>query len=270
MTTFLFWNLNRKSLCSLVANLVWRHDVDVLMLAESAASATAMLKALNPPGRSAYHYAPGLCNRIQLFVRFSERLIRPVHEADRLTIRHLSLPGLTDILLAVVHLPSKLYWEAESQGFECVALADLIRKAERLIGHARIVLVGDLNMNPFEADVVAANGLHGVMARSVAAKAGRTVQGKEYPFFYNPMWGLFGDGSPGPAGTYYRGGSEHVVYFWNMFDQVLVRPDLLDRFHNRDLVILHSDGDVSLLSRDGTPSVRVASDHLPVLFKLHL
>lgn len=270
MTTFLFWNLNRKSLCNVVANLAWRHDIDVLMLAESATSAATMLKALNPPGRSAYQFARGLCHRIQLFVRFSEWLIRPVHEADRLTIRHLSLPGLRDILLAVVHLPSKLHWGADSQAFECVALADSIRTAERLVGHSRTVLVGDFNMNPFEAGVVAANGLHGVMARSVAAKAGRTVQGKEYPFFYNPMWGLFGDGSPGPAGTYYRGGSEHVVYFWNMFDQVLVRPDLLDRFHNRELVILHSDGDTSLLSRDGTPNLRTASDHLPVLFRLHL
>ena len=48
-------------------------------------------------------------------------------------------------------------------------------------------------MNPFEHGVVAANGLNAVMARKVAARDTRTVLAHEYPFFYNPMWGHFGD-----------------------------------------------------------------------------
>jgi hypothetical protein len=56
------------------------------------------------------------------------------------------------------------------------------------------VLVGDFNMNPFQEGVVAANGLNAVMARRVAARRRtRVVQEREYPFFYNPMWGHFGD-----------------------------------------------------------------------------
>jgi len=122
-------------------------------------------------------------------------------------------------------------------------------------------------MNPFEDGVVSTNGFHGVASRRIAEKRKRTVQKREYPFFYNPMWNFFGDATPGPPGTYYYKESD---FFWNMFDQVLVRPDLLPFFSNEDLKILTSDGNTSFLSSQGVPDVNVVSDHLPIFFKLEL
>lgn len=55
-----------------------------------------------------------------------------------------------------------------------------------------------------------------------------------------------------------------------MFDQVLIRPALLDRFATQDVQILHTDGERSLLSSRGIPDTSIASDHLPILFKLAL
>ena len=132
------------------------------------------------------------------------------------------------------------------------------------------MLVGDLNMNPFEDGVVGANGLHAVMSRKIAERQKRTVQNTEYKFFYNPMWSLFGDATAGPPGTYYYHSAEHVVYFWNMFDQVLIRPELLERFNNLDLKIVHSTDTLSLLSNSGGPDDKNISDHLPIFFKINL
>ncbi|MDX2043591.1 MAG: hypothetical protein SF097_20405 [Acidobacteriota bacterium] len=125
-------------------------------------------------------------------------------------------------------------------------------------------------MNPFESGMVSAGALHGVMTRNVALKNSRTIQGNEYPFFYNPMWGLFGDGTEGPAGSYYYAKSGHETYFWNIFDQVLLRPSLLPHFRNNELKILTDDGTETLLSERGLPDNDAGSDHLPILFKLHL
>lgn len=234
MTAFLFWNLNRKPPQAIVASLAPRYEVDVIMLTECSVAPDVLLRTLNPVGTSEYHYAPGIgCKKVEIFTRFLGEFIRPRFETDRLTIRHLKLPGLTDILLAVTHFPSKLHWREESQAHECINLANSIRRAEEEVGHSRTVLVGDLNMNPFEDGVVSAVGLHGVMSRRIAERGARVVQDREYPFFYNPMWGLLGDASPGPPGTYYYPSSEHVVFFWNMFDQVLIRPELLHLFKQR-------------------------------------
>ncbi len=271
MTTFLFWNLNRKPLQAIVTNLALRYDVDVLILTECTIEPDVLLRNLNWQAPINYHYAPSIgCKTIEIFTRFSDQFMQPVYETDRFSARHLQLPEAVGISLVSVHFPSKLHWSDQSQAMECVELADLIRLTEEIVGHSKTVLVGDLNMNPFEDGVVSARGLHGVMSRSIAEKKTRTVQGKEYPFFYNPMWGLFGDRTPGPPGTYYYTSSEQRSFFWNIFDQVLIRPNLLPFFDSKALEIVQSDGDASLVSPNGLPDTNAASDHLPVFFRLEL
>ena len=191
------------------------------------------------------------------------------YEKNRLTIRHLKLPGTADVLLAIVHFQSKLYWKETSQAQACVKLASEIQDIEKEIGHSRTILVGDLNMNPFEDGVISAMGLHGVMCKNVAKKKMRTIDEDRYPFFYNPMWSHFGDGKSIPPGTFYYSNAEPVVFFWNMFDQVLVRPDLLNAFSNDSLKIITSVKEIPFLSSQGRPKKKI-SDHLPLLFKLNL
>jgi len=141
-----------------------------------------------------------------------------------------------------------------------------IRALEQQEGHERTIIVGDLNVNPFETPVAWAGGLHGIMDRRVVERETREVRGREYSMFYNPMWGFFGDRTPGPSGTYYRTSSESVNYFWNTYDQVLLRPTLTT--HLSDLRVLDADGADSLLTPSGLPDAVSGSDHLPLLFRL--
>ena len=217
-----------------------------------------------------FYFPRSNCRSISIYTRFSDASIQASHESDRITIRRLTLPARTGILLAGVHMPSKLYWSEHSQAIECTNLRRLIQKEEQRSGHSRTVLVGDFNMNPFENGVAGAAGLHAVMTKQIASKKRRTVLGEQYPFFYNPMWSCFADRTAGPPGTHYYERAEHVCCFWNVFDQVLLRPDLMDRFPSEELRILTEDGDSSLLSPSGLPDKAAGSDHLPVLFKLDL
>ncbi len=268
MLTCVFWNLNKKPLEEVVCRLANRHEVDIFMFAEMKTSPTVMLEHLNRE-RTKFFYVPKLgCERIELFTRFNSRYIAPVYENDRMTIRHLTLPGLIEILIGVLHFPSKLFWNESSQAAECARLSHKIQEQELKIGHCRSILVGDFNMNPFEDGMVNANGLNSVMSRRVALRGSRVVQEEPYPFFYNPMWSFFGDLSQGPCGTFYYERAEHKVFYWNIFDQVLVRPALLEYFDSRSLQILATDGATSLVSGDGTPDNRIGSDHLPILFQL--
>ena len=94
------------------------------------------------------------------------------------------------------------------------------------------------------------------------------------------MWGHFGDltherwppGHPEhePAGTCYYPAAESRWYYWNMFDQVLLRPELLPAFRGQDLKVLVTDGSTALLDDKGLPNRKEFSDHLPLLFRLNL
>jgi endonuclease/exonuclease/phosphatase (EEP) superfamily protein YafD len=267
--TFLFWNTNRKPLFDLVAHLVEEHQVDVVMLAESAARPVEVLQKLNENSPD-FHYAPPRApTAVEVFTRFSGEFLRPTFESGRVSIHRMALPARAELLLVMAHLPSKLHWSEDSQALECAELARSIRQEEEKVGHSRTLLIGDLNVDPFESGVVSAAGLHGLMTRELAAgKNLRTVQGKDYATFYNPMWGHFGDRTGGPSGSYYYERAEHKVHFWHLFDQILIRPDVLEFCSSDPVSIVTRAGDIPLLSKSGSPDHTVGSDHLPLLFKL--
>jgi hypothetical protein len=158
-----------------------------------------------------------------------------VDASGRLTVRILRY-GETEVLFGAAHLSSKIHWSREDQAAEVHELSRQIRAEEERRGHSRTILVGDLNMNPFDDGVVQANGLHAMMTRATAEEGSRRVQGRDYPFFYNPMWGLFGDRTPGPPGTYYYRHPGHLSYEWNIFDQVLLRPGVVPFFENVEII----------------------------------
>lgn len=272
MLTFLFWNLGRRPLERAIRDIVRSRDIDVVILAENAIPPAHILVEMNQGADDVFHFAPGQCHKVDVFCRFSSRFLSPLSESGRWTIRRLELPGRPQMLVAAVHGVSKLHWDSDSQGHECIRFSEIIRDAEETVGHQNTLVIGDLNVSPFEPGVVSAMGLHATMARDIARQGARTVQGAEYPFFYNPMWGHFGDLASSPPGTYHRKESEHVAYFWYMFDQVLLRPDLLPYFEHRNLEIVSQivpgDPGTSLLSGRGTPDEHVGSDHLPLVLGL--
>ena len=266
LTKFLFWNVGRRPLANLVADLAESHAIDVIILAECEVEAAVMLQTLNRNPSAGFHLPVGLSRQISIYTRFAREFLQPVFESERISIRRLILPARSPVLLVAVHLPSKLHHSEESQKFECVELIRNIELAENAAGHQRTILVGDFNMNPFEAGLVSAAGLNSVMSRNIASRGTRTVAGREYRFFYNPMWRHFGDAQDHTAGSYYYDASQHVNYYWNLFDQVLLRPDLAERFDASRLTILRSVGPVSLVRADGRPDPIAGSDHLPLVF----
>jgi len=267
LSNFLFWNIGERPIAGLIAEAARLFRIDVLMLAECSISDPELLMALNRDSAD-YQLTFSATDGIRVLTRFHAEFIRPAAEGDRYSIRRLNLPGQQELLLVVAHLPSGLFHSPESRSLECIELARLVVEQEHMAGHNRTLLVGDLNLNPFEMGVVAANGLHGVMARGLASRGSRIVQHKRYPFFYNPMWRFFGGDSGEFQGTYYYERAEHIVYFWNIFDQVLVRPSLIDGFRDRDLRIVGAVGEVKLTHPDGRPNGAVGSDHLPIRFAL--
>ena len=128
-------------------------------------------------------------------------------------------------------------------------------------------MVGDLNLNPFDRGVVQTTGFHAMMSKRQAVEMSRTVQGRSYPFFYNPMWGHLGDRTPGPPGTFYYRDSVPLSYDWNTFDQVLLRPAVLELM-DEVVAVLDRCGEQSLLDDKGRPDRQVGSDHLPLLVTL--
>lgn len=265
---FLFWNIKRNPLGQILAEVVQEHGIEVVILAECP-DKMAILQSLNTNTDRLFYLTDSKTTRVVIYTRFPIEFIQPEHHDKFLTVRRMNLLGRKEILLAAAHLPSKLWSTSNPEGIASLA-SKKIRDVEEKVGHSRTVLVGDLNMNPFEERVTSAEGLHAVMTRDIAKKKARNIHKESYPFFYNPMWSRFGDATQGPPGTYYRAGSSFMEYFWHTYDQVLIRPSLLDLFDTESVKVLVKRQSRSFLRQSGVPDAARISDHLPLLFDLRI
>ena len=268
VVTCMFWNVNRRDRRDLIGRLAAQEHADVVVLAEHPAQSKPTLEALRREVGESFFEPPSDTPRLRLFARRPTLDLQEIYAdaSGRVTIRLLRYER-KEFLFVAAHLPSKVNWNREDQTAEVQVLADQIRDEESRRRHRRTILCGDLNMNPFEDGVVQASGLHAMMTKTTVEAGTRTVQGREYPFFYNPMWGFFGDRTQGPPGTYYYRHSGHLSYEWNIFDQVLIRPEALPWFAD-DVEIVARIGDTELGRPDGRPNREIGSDHFPIVFRL--
>ena len=266
--SFLFWNVKNKNSIGQITNLVKKYNIDILILAEFEASEVELLLSLNLE-KTEYFYNKSRIDKhkIKIFSRYGYDIFEPKLENNkRLTIRKLRINRSTNISIAAVHLISKKNCDERNQQFEALNYIQDIINHEKNIGNKNTLVVGDFNMNPFEEAMVSSNIFNSVMCKEIAQKEQRIVQGRSYHYFYNPSWNLFGDFKK-PVGTYYYNKAEHINYKWNIFDQVLLRPPLIDKFVQNDFKIITSDGRESLLTKNGLPNHNI-SDHLPITFSL--
>jgi len=270
MATFVYWNLKNRDLSSLVADLALERQADFVVLAEAKRVSRKLLPRLNRGEANFYsHPTPAGNAPVEIFATLGPDHVIPFHDSGRLTFRLIRPPDGLDFLFVGAHLNSKLHAKREDQAQLCTEWSQEIQEIEDRVGHQRTVFVGDLNMNPFEDGLVGGFGFHAVSTRARAARRRRTINGRPSRcFFYNPMWRFMG-GSASAPGTYHRISNSPIEHFWHTFDQVLIRPDLLESFPDSGLNVITEINGKSLLTRNGVPSTTVASDHLPIQFELH-
>ena len=231
-----------------------------------------MLIELNSRSDSQYSLPIRRGRKTDIYTRFPTEWLTPLADINGMSIQHLENPiANRKIIVVAVHLPSTLYQSEDDLSLLATRWRTTIEEAENRVGHKNTVVVGDMNMDPFHAGVVSSEGFHGILDKKIASGKTRKVLEEDRHFFYNPMWSLLGSESDGPPGTYYYNASSRPVnYYWHMYDQVLLRPDLIPFFPDSELKILTQTKSDSLITNSGKPDATNISDHLPLMFKLDI
>jgi hypothetical protein len=266
-----FWNVFRKNLASEVACLCTEYSLDIIIIAESGIRDSDFLMRVNCSSGGTFHRVVSISNKIVMYSRYPVGRVVQIADEGGVAVSKIIPPVGPDILCVAAHLPSKMHLDAVDHSMISVRLREMIDSVELRLGHKRTIVIGDFNMNPFEDGVVAADGLHAIADRRTVSRLSRIVRERQCSYFYNPMWRQFGgvDGAP-PFGTYYYQGSTQICYFWNIFDQILLRPAFLEVFKDKDATIVSTIAGTSLLTEDGLPDKGRFSDHLPIIVNINV
>lgn len=259
---FLFWNVNRQKIDNTIVDLVIENNTDLLILAEYEYNTVDLLKLFNDKNKPMHQYTNiPKRDRLKIFTTFSTSKIKRVadeHHYLALMVPHENLGYIT---LFAIHFFSKLHRKAPDFLIKSIKFSNDIIEIEKRVTSKKTVLCGDFNMNPFEQGMVITGGLHAFPTKIEAKKIKRTHDYEEYEMFYNPMWRLMGEDET--LGTYYYSAQDSEGLYWNYFDQVIVRPELIDNLEN--LSIIKSTATETL----ATDEKILVSDHLPITFSIN-
>lgn len=260
---YIFWNVQKiKDANIYLRKLIEFYRPDIVGLAEYAANGSDLTDALKSNGLC-YAYSPKIGSRVDLFYRQDK--VRIVHcgESTYFSVKVITYMGMKQIV-AVVHMPSKLY-KSDYDDIECLReLLDAIGKVKRERGIEHVIIMGDFNMNPFEGPMIAASALQAVPSGEIAKKGFRNYHDKKREFYYNPMWNFLGD-EKRPMGSYYYDSPGNEALYWNTFDQFVVSPSLVDEVKKDKIQFVNCFDEVVLENRNGKPKV---SDHFPLYFEI--
>lgn len=261
----LFWNTCKNTeIDSYIYDFVEEVPCDIIILAEYPNNVDRLCVQLSFLQKDFYPWITAACSKLSILSASSYKavLLRDDYRYCIYSVKSV----WNDFLATALHLPSKLYSDSFDMEAYARRIKNDIEKEEEHLGHRRTFIAGDFNANPFESICINADCFHALPNGMEAQQGARTVNGFSYTTFYNPMWNLFGD-FEGVCGSYFYDKNHIHTYQWNIYDQVILRPELINLFVNNNLKIINTIKGKSLLSRNGQPDRKI-SDHLPVYFEI--
>ncbi|WP_394347471.1 endonuclease/exonuclease/phosphatase family protein [Pedobacter cryotolerans] len=180
-----------------------------------------------------------------------------------------------------VHLYSKVGKTSSNQDLDNLPVRIHIDEYQALVKNDKTVILGDFNYHPFEANMLHPKFLNALNDKHLIT-ALKTRKGRAFDvkYYYNPMWNLLGDfdyqtGGYKISGTYYWVPKDIKNYPWNLFDGVILSPEIMNELDMKSLKVITKISTNELVksipyTSSGSLLHYGHSDHLPIKFNLNI
>ena len=266
--TFLTWNINKQDCLQPLKEILNDFQVDILLLNESLLDDRQIQQETGLKRIISSH------KRCKFYSKLPDTVFY-LHSdviSDYILCCCLQIQNEI-VLIAGVHLPSKLWRDEDTQTSMSIDYIEDINLQQKQLKLAQVIVFGDFNMNPFDKGMIDVKGFNNVSDK-INAKITRKLNAREYDRFYNPTFSLLGDyiattGAQKVAGTYYLDSLKSVnEHHWNMLDNVLLKGNIIDTLDLTTIQIIQQTTNYKLVDIDKNEIF--FSDHLPLLFKLNI
>ena len=269
----LFWNINGKGNEFIDELEPVVQDTDILLLAETKIDDSEIRSHLNMERVEfkSFYDEHEITPKIYANIGHSALEHYSTAPSKRLCFYILKTKEIGEVILSALHFPSKKYYEGNTQLNLANTYANWIRDTEKLRNNNQTLVVGDFNMNPFEEGMIQPHGFNSTLSGEIAKNGPRVFHFENYQYFYNPMWNWLGDrehnsGNKKVPGSFFHKSTGDVnQIYWNVFDKVIVRPDLIDIIDYSTLKIFDPKGTSGEKTSNNFENY---SDHYPLSFRL--
>ncbi len=255
----LFWNLKQNPNEKWVADLTREKNVDIAVFAEyQGTSFEYVLSAL--PGYIRYDGNSG-CDKVTMLCKQSiDAVVK--REQNRYTLYSCIVNGISYNIIGI-HLPAPPLADANDRKNVIRDIVQDIIEQENKEKSKNTIVIGDFNCNPFAEEIVQKDAFNAVLYKALIVQQEVVeYQEKKWRRFYNPIIHYLSEDTLTYGSFYYSSGSSPL--YWNSFDQVLVRKELIDNIQS--LEYIKTINGKKLLNRV-KPNDQI-SDHLPLLVNI--
>ncbi len=268
----MFWNTfknsNKSNINKCISEIIIEKSCDIALFAEYPSEQISKLcNSINLQAYQSYKLIPsfGGCSHICGLISNRYKNVTVLHEDNRYAIYKIEIAtGI--ILIAAIHNVSKMSNGTLDQLDILQRIQSDLINQETKFETKNSIIVGDFNINPFEEISVSSNSLFAIPYREELKNTTAVRQGVKREKFFNPSWKFLSNQKP-PYASYYYSNSSSVNYYWNMFDQVIIRPELVSAF-NMDVFSIITETKTCQLMLNGKPNKNSFSDHLPIFFNI--
>ena len=266
--TFLTWNIKEKDCLQPLKEILKDFQVDILLLNESLLDDTQIYQETGLKRIISSH------KRCKFYSKLFDATFYLHNDTVSDYILCCCLKTKNGIILvAGVHLPSKLCRDEDTQATLSIDHIEDINLQQEQLELTQVMVFGDFNMNPFDKGMTDVKGFNSVSDK-ITAKKIRKFNAREYERFYNPTFSLLGDfiptiGTQKVAGTYYLKSLKSVnEHHWNIIDSVLLKGKIIDALDLTTIQIIQQTKSYNLVNLH--KNKLLLTDHLPLLFKLNI
>ena len=266
---YIFWNIKGKNLFEPIVRLILENNIDIIALTETDLLDVHCLineLRLNNQDWKLVEICPVSDTKL-----LAKRDIRTLVHEESKRFSTYKLYNENDLyLLNVLHLDSAMYKDEYARSQKATNISQILRKTEESMfknEEYKTITIGDFNLQPYSQGVIGYYGFNATMSKSKAKNISRKVDDEQKYFYFNPMWKLMGDNRL-VQGTYYNNSDQQDrSMFWYTFDQLLIRPFLIDKFNWDFFDIIEGTRNYSFI-RNGIINKTQYSDHLPLKFEI--
>lgn len=260
MFNILFWNLKRNAVEEYIIDCIVEKNIDIAVFSEF--DGIDFIKIEKSLGKMYSRILALQDDEKVALIAKKTFAVTNIQPQDRYNIYKIET-AVKNYLLAAVHLEDRRNYEVADRIDTIKSLVADITVTEELFKCNNTIVIGDLNANPYDEELLSKYAFNAVLFKKIIEKNEltnpKTLKRKR---FYNPILHYISETNEMYGSFYYD--SEHMTPYWHCLDQVLVRKSLANTINHVEYLKKINKKD---LLKNTIPNEKI-SDHLPLFVNI--